>query len=286
MPDPTPTGLSLGIDQESTIATDAVPALVGLGGVLRTGPVSYIISNETWTYNCFLYKENGTYISSPYNIGPNSSFKIISWNASTSEETKIEFQLRSAKSELELVSKPFVGIDGTPSSYYNKSGSDIWSGHQGDYWVQYMAYLKTANVMKTPTLKNVTIVYNLWPNTTLIYPPNDCILSNIKPNFTWNFTDFDSSNQTAFQIKISDNITFETIEFDSNIQNSKNFTWQFPLGTSYKNLPDGTWYWKARTKDNDGDWGLYSPPWKLIIDTKPPNSTIFTPKNLLSHLEA
>jgi hypothetical protein len=249
------------------------------GGLLRTGSSSYRLSNETWTYYCFLFKENGTYISQPHNIGPNSSFKTVSWNASTSDETFIEFQLRSAKNKLSLNTKPFVGIDGTSSSYYTDPGSKIWSGHEGDSWIQYKAYFNTINIMDTPILKKVTIIYNRWPNTTLIYPTNEFALSVNKPIFRWNFTDIDSLNQSAFQVLIDDNPDFKDIEFDSNEQIANISNWEFPMGTNYIELPDGTWFWRVRTKDSDGDWGTYSEPWKFIIDTKNPNSEIVFPEN-------
>jgi hypothetical protein len=44
-------------------------------------------------------------------------------------------------------------------------------------------------------------------------------------------------------------------------------------------IPDGTWYWRIRTKDSDGDWGPYCSPWKFDLDTKAPNSTIISPVN-------
>jgi hypothetical protein len=240
--------------------------------------LTYILP-DTWIYNRLLFKENGTYISPPYKTGPNSSLKTISWNASTSNKTFIKFQLRSAKNEMGLSSKLFVGIDGTALSYYTNPGSIIWSGHEGDSWIQYKAYFNTINIRDTPILKNVTITYNRWPNTTLVYPPNDCVLSNNKPIFNWNFTDFDSPNQSAFQVLIDDDIEFKTIDFNSTEQSSTNFTWEFPVNTSYQELPDGTWYWRVRTKDSDGDWGTYSEPWKIIIDATKPSSDVLFPEN-------
>jgi hypothetical protein len=273
----TPTNNPGNLNSHAMAFVYGTTSAVLFGGILKTGPSSYNIFDETWIYDCILFKENGTYVSSPYEIGPNSSFKTLNWNASTSDQTVIEFQVRTAKSKLELASKQFIGNDGTTSSYYTVPYHEAWPGHEGDSWVQYKAYLKTNDIMDTPILRNVTIIFNRWPNTTLVYPPNDSILSNKKLKFNWNFTDFDSTNQTAFQLIISDNISFETIDYDSDIQNSKDFTWQFPFGTSYEDIPGGVWYWKVRTKDNDGDWGFYSEPWRFAIDTNAPESIITNP---------
>ncbi|MCK5561486.1 MAG: hypothetical protein KAJ51_12865, partial [Thermoplasmata archaeon] len=97
--------------------------------------------------------------------------------------------------------------------------------------------------------------------------------------FKWNFTDRDSISQEAFQVLIDDDYGFQSIDHDSGEQYGNSSTWQFPNSTTYSELSDGTWYWKARTKDNDGDWGLYSEPWRFTIDTIAPTSKIIYPAN-------
>jgi hypothetical protein len=245
------------------------------------------IQPDTWVFDFFNYTNNGTYISEPFEFGPNSSLKKIYWNASITQNTSIKFQLRTAETEINLNSKIFIGPDGSDASYYKNSPSDIWLGYKNDRWVQYKAYLETTNNNETPILKNVTITYNYWPNTILVSPINDTIIKNNKPIFVWNFTDSDSTNQSAFQLLIDDNPEFNSIDYDSGEQYDNSSTWQFSNGTTYAEVSDGTWYWKIRTKDNDDDWGLYSEPWKVIIDSKTPISVITEPKNngTYNHLE-
>ena len=235
--------------------------------------------SDTWIYQHNLPTKNGTYISGLYDTCSNASFITISWNAITPEYTNITFQLRTAIDKSNLHSKAFIGPDGSISSYYISSPSVIWSGHCGDRWVQYKAYLNISIFTDSPILRDVTITYNCWPNTTLFSPQNEIIITDNKPTFIWNFTDQDSVGQAAFQVVIDSNNDFSNIDFNSDIQTSTNSQWQFPAGTSYSELPDGTWYWKVRTKDSDDDWGLFSDPWKLIVDSGLPTSEFTCPAN-------
>ncbi|MCK5559211.1 MAG: hypothetical protein KAJ51_01405, partial [Thermoplasmata archaeon] len=162
--------------------------------------MSNMFKNDTWIYKHKLIPKNGTYVSGPYDIEYNSSFKTISWNDLTPKNTSIEFQLRTANNESNLFSKPFVGPDGTASTFYATPPSDIWSGHDGDSWVQYKAYFIMNNFTNSLTLKDVTITYNCLPEIEAIGPLNGSQLSNNKPTFTWTFMDVDSEEQKAFQL--------------------------------------------------------------------------------------
>ena len=235
-------------------------------------------SNRTYAAEIqIFYEKNGTHISNPLKIDIESTLKQIDWTMDTPPGTEIKLQLRTAVTELGLALQDFIGPDGTKDTYYTIPGTTIWSGHVGSRWLQYKAYLSTSDNSITPTLHNVTITYNNWPVTQLINPINRTISSDNTPIFSWTFDDSDSTQQTEFQVLISNNITFQNINFDSGEQTSGNAQWQFPDGTSYSELPDGTWYWKVRTKDNDGDWGEFSETFKLIIDTTAPRSNITHP---------
>jgi len=256
-------------------------AMAGIYGMNRVvlfgGRDTLGYKNDTWIFVLSQHLNNGYFISSSYDIGLNSSLKTLRWIGNTSINTSIEFQIRTAQKETDLSSKYFIGPDGSTTTYYTFSPSTIWTGHNGDRWVQYKAYLSTKNSKETPRLKNVTITYNYWPNTTLISPNNNSILNNNKPIFMWNFTDSDSMNQSAYQVLINDDITFESVDYESDVQSSTDYYWQFPNGTNYTSIADGVWYWKVQTRDNDGDWGHYSPPWKIRIETIAPNSIITAP---------
>ncbi|WP_455392779.1 Kelch repeat-containing protein [[Eubacterium] cellulosolvens] len=256
----------------SVYSKDSVVLFGGLAG--STGTAS-----DTWIYKQYLKTKNGTYTSKPFDTKTNSSFDTLSWSDEIPDNTNIKLQLRTTDTKLELNSTKFVGPDGKPGTFYTASPSNIWSGHHGDRWIQYIVYFNISIVTDSPTLKDVMITYNCLPRTIVIGPFNGSLLSTNKPVFKWTFEDLDSSYQQTFQVVISKNITFETIEYDSGEQNTEEQTWVFPTGTSYTTLPDGGWYWMVRTQDGDGAWTEYSKPWEFRIDTNPPNSAPAIPIN-------
>ncbi|MEW5761457.1 MAG: carboxypeptidase regulatory-like domain-containing protein, partial [Candidatus Thermoplasmatota archaeon] len=149
----------------------------------------------------------------------------------------------------------------------------IWSGHNGDSFLQYKIYFNTTDTDQTPVLKDVKIMYNILPDPpTLISPENNIWINNSKPKFTWKFNDNDSLSQSGYQLQLDDNYDFSSIDYDSGEVSSEN--------TSYipqTKIADGTWYWRVKTKDSDNDWGDYSKDvWTVKIDTMPPitNHTI------------
>jgi hypothetical protein len=216
----------------------------------------------------------GIFSSEPYNTGINSIVKTINWSAEIPNNSALKLQLRSASSKNGLYSKNFIGPDGSISTYYNSSPNAVWSGHGIDQWIQYRVYINTSDPNITPKLKNVTIIYNHLPETRIFSPSNNLLTINNTQLFKWTFNDTDSNGQSAFHLIIDDDINFKSIEYNSTIQNSQNESYQFNNPIS-----DGTWYWKVRTKDSDGDWGPYSTSWRLTIDTTNPTSTITNPIN-------
>jgi len=246
------------------------------GGRINTSPWH---NDETWIYRHFLPTINGTYVSGAYDTCSNSSFKTISWSGITPEYTNISFQLKTANSILNLKNKEFIGPDGTSQTFYTSSPSEIWSGHTGDRWVQYKVYLNISIYTESPTLKDITITYNCLPRTIMIGPVNGSLLSTNKPTFIWTFKDYDSNNQKAFQLLISNDSNFENINYDTGEQTTIEECWEFPTDTSYTELPDGLWYWKIRTQDIDDAWTRYTEPWMIRIDTQAPSSAPMLPNN-------
>jgi hypothetical protein len=133
------------------------------------------------------YSTSGTFTSSILDTGSNSIFTTFNFNALTTQVTTIKFQLRSGKSISELLTKDFVGPDGTTNSYYTTSGTQIWSGHNGDRYIQYKAYLETTDTSQTPYLNDVTINYYYYPSSgELISSPYDSSSdANIIAGISW-----------------------------------------------------------------------------------------------------
>jgi hypothetical protein len=231
--------------------------------------------NITYQY----YFTSGSFISIPFNCNESLHWQTISWNATKPAGTDIKFQLRSSNTNSNLNQKQFIGPEGTASSFYSISPGIIWSGHGNDSWIQYKAYLSTSNIEDTPIIINISISYNIYPNTTLTNPANNTVTLNNKPTFSWNFQDKDTKKQSAFQVIIDDSFVFDTIDYDSGVQLSSKQQWKFGTGISAKELPDGIWYWKARTRDNNGGWSVFSKPYSILIDTIAPVSETIIPRN-------
>ncbi len=230
---------------------------------------SPILKNINLTYQ--RYFPSGWLESVSYDAGGDVTWRKLFWNATTPADTEIIFQLRTATTEAGLSAQNFVGPGGDTDTFYTVSNSNIWAGHNGEQWIQYKAYFDTANGMVTATMENVTILYNLVPGPPTLISPTDGLATNVNtPLFEWNFMDSDGS-PGGFQVLIDNDINFLSVDYDSGQQGSSGESWQFPDGTGYTVIADGVWYWKVRTQDNDGDWGPYSDPWGLIIDTVPPN---------------
>ena len=255
--------------------TDQVVMYGGLGEYSQNPPHK----KDTWVYEHFLPTKNGTFISEPFDTGSKSDFLSISWYSNIPENSSIKFQIRTGSTELDLNSKEFIGPGGLNNTHYTISPSKIWPSLNGDRWVQYKAYLNISIFTHSPTLKDVTLIYNCLPVTTPIDPVNESILVNNKPTFKWTFEDFDSPHQTAFQLLIDDNILFENATYDSGVILTIEQNWEFPLGTNYSEIADGNWYWKLRTMDSDGGWTEYSTPWRFTMDTLPPSSITSMPEN-------
>ena len=106
------------------------------------------------------YPSSGTLKSSKHRcVGVSSaSFDRIFWDSAVPGGTVLRFQI-ATKASMDGQPWNFVGPDGTSSTYYETSGTDIWSGHNGDCYIRYRAYLSTTDRSRTPELEVVTITY-------------------------------------------------------------------------------------------------------------------------------
>jgi hypothetical protein len=237
------------------------------------------INDDTWLYKHFLRAKNGTYISVPYDTRTNSSFDSLNWDCNMQPDTTLKFQLRTANSKKNLTSKAFVGPDGSTEKFYTTCPAQIWSGHYKDRWVQYKAFFNISIVTDSPELNKVSIAYNCLPKTIVIDPYDGSLISTDKPTFKWTFDDMDCTSQKGFQILIDDDINLTELDYDSGIQITEDEYWEFPTGTNYSSIPDGTWYWTIRTMDADGAWSDYSKSRLLRIDSVLPTSATTFPVN-------
>jgi hypothetical protein len=99
---------------------------------------------------------SGTLESSSYDCGLGVEFGTISWDSQVPGVTKLKFQIATNNNSLTW---NFVGPDGTPTTYYETNGADIWSGHDGKRYIRYKAYFRTTDYSQTPEFEEVRITY-------------------------------------------------------------------------------------------------------------------------------
>jgi hypothetical protein len=125
--------------------------VVNVGG--GDGTVMLIISKGQEVSLCY---SSGTLESSSHDCGRAAEFGTISWDALTSGGATLRFQVATNNDN---ATWNFVGPDGTPSTYYEASGANIWPGHDGKRYIKYKAFLSTYILCQTPELEEVRITY-------------------------------------------------------------------------------------------------------------------------------
>ena len=220
--------------------------------------------DDTWQYNFAIYTKTGTFISAPFDTGSNSPpYGKLSWNVTLTTYASLKFQLRSASTELEIENKEFLGNDGTESTFYTTSPAKIWSGHNGDRWIQYKAHFSTTNEDDTPRLTDVSIMYNVMPGPPILEEPyNDTWVNSNEPSFYWEYNGTDFNPQNGFQLQLDDDNEFTSIDYDS-----LEVTTSTCAYVHSEPISDGIWYWRVKTQNHDGVWGPYSGIYILKIDT-------------------
>ena len=103
-----------------------------------------------------VYCPSGTLESSSHDCGHPADFGTISWDNQSPGSTELKFQIATNNNNSTW---NFVGPDGSSATYYETSGANVWSGHDGKRYIKYKAYLGTTNSSQTPALKEVRITY-------------------------------------------------------------------------------------------------------------------------------
>jgi hypothetical protein len=102
------------------------------------------------------YCLSGTLESSSYVCGLGVEFGTISWDSQIPGLTELKFQIATNNDNFTW---SFVGPDGTPATYYETNGADIWSGHDGMCYIRYKAFLRTIGYSRTPEFEELRITY-------------------------------------------------------------------------------------------------------------------------------
>lgn len=109
----------------------------------------------------FGYRSNGTYESLIYDsVALSPDYLYFNWIEVLPEGTDIQLQIRSASSEAAVAEATWVGPDGTAGTYYtDPSYAEIPTLHDGNRYIQFIAYLSTENPDYTPELHKIDIFY-------------------------------------------------------------------------------------------------------------------------------
>jgi hypothetical protein len=125
--------------------------VVNVGG--SDGSVVLITNIGQESFICY---PSGTLESSSHDCGHYADFGTISWDGQTPGSTELKFQIATNNDNSTW---NFVGPDGNPATYYVTSGSAIWSGHDGNRYIKYKAFLSTAILCQTPELEEIRITF-------------------------------------------------------------------------------------------------------------------------------
>jgi hypothetical protein len=95
------------------------------------------------------------------------------------------------------------------------------------------------------------------PPPDLISPANNAKINNQSPEFNWSAVD----DAVKYNLLVKNGFNIAVI---SETTDATRFT---PL----RALDPGTYTWKVKTKDANGNWGSYSSPWTFSLDITPPD---------------
>lgn len=103
------------------------------------------------------YATSGVFESQAFDSNSASTkWKKLYWDADIPTGTSLKFQIATNN---DGITWNFVGPDGSSSTYYTTSDSDIWSGHDNTRYIKFKAFFETTNATITPVLKEVIVFY-------------------------------------------------------------------------------------------------------------------------------
>lgn len=108
------------------------------------------------------YVAEGALESSTFDFGLLPNYVNLIWDplaqAPETGTSSIRFQLATSPLPTSTI-WTYRGPDGATSTYYTASTPVIFSGHNGDRYLRYKAYLSTNTATATPALSSVTVTY-------------------------------------------------------------------------------------------------------------------------------
>ena len=179
----------------------------------------------------------GKYTSRPKDTGGKAHFGKLHINMTAPSSTSVRLQVRTADTLANLSLKEFVGPDGLDIAYYLDPVQQLWTGHDGDRWIQYRVTMKSTVYPVAPRVQDVMFEYNLEQNVTVTSPNGGENWTGTQ-NITWSTADPDGDTQSFDIYLSSDNGSTYPVHLASGLPNAqRKFQWDtgmFPNGTKYR----------------------------------------------------
>jgi uncharacterized repeat protein (TIGR01451 family) len=141
------------------------------------------------------YASPGQVLSVVYDTNEFSTWKYLTWDATTPPDTGISLRVRTAATQDALSAASWVNYGHTGLLISNDAGR----------WVQYEATLNTTNPFTTPELHKVTVYYTSLPATLIITPDPETISAGEMVTYTASVDDsshtWDVTAETTFSIE-------------------------------------------------------------------------------------
>jgi len=233
----------------------------------------YPTINE-FKFNGGSYPASGTLISSTKDTTASSSLGAISWDPTTQPPTcgtdSLKFQIASNNDNSTW---SFIGPGGGTGYYTNPAGEAIWTGHSGNRYFRYKAILSTTDNLASPKFDDVSITYNTSPDAPANISPVSTATNEFNPLFTWSaFSDANSDGQVAVNVRLRPN--GGTYGGAGSKDSGEVATTESKWKSSGWNLPNATYYWQVRVKDNSGwanNWSAWSTESSFTVNVQAPD---------------
>jgi hypothetical protein len=193
---------------------------------------TFLLSGGTWVWNDTRLSDSGTFISAVHETGGPAYFGCLGWDCTPAMNGTIGLQFRSAADSEALRESVFVGPDGKPSSYYNRSGQMLNACHNGSRVFQYKVYLTAGDERLTPIVDNISIQYNVLHTTEVRSPDGLENWTGIQ-HITWSADDPDN-DPLAFDIYLIGEVG-NTMLVSGLSNSTRSWTWDTST------VPNGTY---------------------------------------------
>ena len=204
------------------------------------------------------YIDSSSLISSPFNTeNSENTIARIQWTEGLPSGTDAFFQVRTApdNSGSPGTWTSWIGPDGTSGSYFTDSnGSEsipsVFQSGSDDQWIQYKLFLFTTNVVFSPVISDITLVYavNAPPDFNSSYGTNGILISQVNDSGDLNF------GKVQIQYSIRD-VDTSSGSFTTNFI-TPSFEYSLNGTTNWTNISSSNMSWG--TAPSGGDFGTYN----------------------------